>query len=71
MIIADNIKREPMKYPEFSKRIKAARKAKRMTQFELAEAIGMDFIAYNRIDNGYELPDDETMSKINRVLFGE
>lgn len=71
MIITDNIKQEPPKYPEFSKRIKAARKAKRMTQFDMAEAIGIDIVKYSRIDNGYEFPDDETMSKINRILFGE
>lgn len=66
-----DFKAPPVKYPQFSKRLKAARKARRMTLFDMAEAIGMDLVAYSKIDNGRDFPDDKTLAKINRILFGE
>lgn len=68
-MIIDHIETEPPKYPEFSKRIKAARKAKRITQSEMAELIGVDWVTYSKIDNGRIFPGDDTLIKINKVLF--
>ena len=68
-MIIDHIETGPPKYPEFSKRIKAARKAKRITQSEMADLIGVDWITYVKIDNGRIFPDDDTLIKINKVLF--
>ena len=59
----------PVKFPQFSKRLKAARKAKKLTQSEMAELIGVDWVQYSKYDNGYEFPDDDTLRKLNRILF--
>ena len=59
-----------VKYPNFSKIIREARKAKKITQGEMAEAIGVDWVQYSRWDNGYEFPDVESLIKINKILFG-
>lgn len=69
MILTDDFKPKPPKYPEFSKRIRSARKAKRITQSEMADLIGVDWVTYSKIDNGHILPDDDTLKEINRVLF--
>lgn len=69
MILPDNFKPKPTKFPELSKRIRDARKAKRITQSEMAVLIGVDWVTYSKIDSGHILPDDDTLKEINRVLF--
>ena len=59
----------PVRFPIFSCRIKAARKAKKLSISDMAEKIGVDFVQYSKYDNGRELPDDDTLRKINRILF--
>ena len=60
----------PVNFPQFSARLKAARKAKKISLSDMAEKIGIDWVQYSKYDNGYEFPDDDTLIKINRVLFG-
>lgn len=71
MILYGSVKKEPPKYPEFSKRIKAARKAKRIAISDMAERTGVDWFTYLKIDTGDIYPDDQTLTKINQILFGE
>ena len=73
MIISDDRVVEqapPTKYPRFSRLLKAARKSKRISAFEMADLLGVNYKAYFALENGRELPDDDTLVKINRVLFG-
>lgn len=70
MILPDDFKAAPPKYPEFSKRLKAARKAKRISQSEMADLIGIDWCHYSKFDNGHEFPPPDILGKINHVLFG-
>lgn len=69
MILPGDFEPTTPKFPEFRKRLKAARKAKRLTPSEMADLIGVDWVTYLKIDNGYIFPDDDTLKEINRVLF--
>ena len=69
MFLTDDFKPIPPRYPEFSKRLKAARKARRISQSEMADLIGIDWCHYSKFDNGHEFPPLDILAKINRVLF--
>ena len=49
-------------------RIKELRKAKKLTQAQLSEAIGMDTTNFCKLENGGQLPKEENIEKIASVL---
>ena len=57
----------PVKYSDVGERIHTARKAKRITQFELAEKLGIDYSEMSDIEHGRELPTKEQLMKIAAI----
>ncbi len=49
-------------------RIKELRKAKKLTQAQLSEAIGMETTNFCKLENGGQLPKEENIEKIAAVL---
>ena len=49
-------------------RIKEIRKSKKLTQTQLAEAIGMEMTNLCKLENGGQLPKEENIEKIASVL---
>lgn len=49
-------------------RIKELRKARKMTQAQLSEAIGMETTNFCKLENGCQLPKEENIEKIAAVL---
>ena len=67
-MILDSVVNLPQpQYPPLDD-VKAARKAKKITQMELAEKIGIDWLTYNKIENGYLFPPEKILHKIAGVL---
>lgn len=58
----------PMKYPDVGERIHSARKAKRITQFELAEMLGIDYSEMSHIEHGHRLPTADELLKLEKIL---
>lgn len=58
----------PVKYPDVGERIHAARKAKRITQFELAEMLGIEYSEMSDIEHGHRLPTAEDFEKVEKFL---
>ena len=58
----------PVKYPDVGARILSARKAKRITQFELAEMLGIDYSEMSNIEHGRKLPTAEEFAKMARFF---
>lgn len=54
----------------FGQKIKRLRKAKKMTQSELAESVGVDFTYISKIENGKSLrtPAESTIRKLAMFL---
>lgn len=54
----------------FGEKMKALRKAKRITQRDLADLVGVDFTYISKMENGklINAPAEETIRKIARVL---
>lgn len=52
----------------FGKRLKEIRKAKKLTQEQLAEYIGVDTSSVSNIENGRYFPSSENMDNILKVL---
>ena len=48
--------------------LKSLRSTVGLSQLAVAERMGMPEKRYWRIENGYDLPDDKTISKLARVL---
>ena len=66
-IFSVGIKSEPPPFPPLEK-IRAARKAKRMTGDEVADAVGVDWVTYSRMENGRIAPDEEILRRVEEVL---
>ena len=49
-------------------RIKELRKARKLTQAQLSEAIGMETTNFCKLENGGQLPKEENIEKIASVL---
>ena len=62
------IEEEPAPFKVVGERIKQARKFKCYTQFEVADWLGINFVKYNHIEHGRELPDKKLAKKIGNVL---
>ena len=58
----------PIKYPDVGERIHTARKAKRITQFELAEMLGIEYSEMSNIEHGRRLPTSEELLKLEEIL---
>ena len=58
----------PVKYPDVGERIHTARKAKRITQFELAEMLGIDYSEMSKIEHGRRLPTSEELLNLEAIL---
>ena len=58
----------PVKYPDVGERIHTARKAKRITQFELAEMLGIDYSEMSKIEHGRRLPTSEELLNLEEIL---
>ena len=58
----------PVKYSDVGERIHTARKAKRITQFELAEMLGIDYSEMSNIEHGRSLPISEELLKLEEIL---
>ena len=52
----------------FGKRLKEVRKAKKLTQEQLAEYVGVDTSSISNIENGRYFPSSENMDNIFKVL---
>ena len=57
----------PIKFRKIGEEIRTARKAKRITQFELAEKLGIDFTEMSHIERGRKLPTKEQLMKIAAI----
>lgn len=58
----------PVKYSDVGKRIRSKRKAKRITQFELAEMLGIDYSEMSNIEHGRRLPTSEELLNLEEIL---
>ena len=58
----------PVKYPDVGERIHTARKAKRITQFELAEMLGIEYSEMSKIEHGRRLPTSEELLNLEEIL---
>ena len=58
----------PIKYLDVGERIHTARKAKRITQFELAEMLGIDYSEMSNIEQGRRLPTSEELLNLEEIL---
>lgn len=61
----------PIKYPEIGELLHAARKAKRITQFELAKMLGIDYTEMSYIEHGRKLPTLEQLKKMAAIFGAE
>lgn len=59
--------RPPVRYSEFGKMIHDARKARKITQFQLADMVGIDFTKVSYIESGRTLPTKEQLMKIAAI----
>lgn len=57
-------------YPNFCRILRAARKSKKLSTADMALKIGVDVATYRKWEFGEEFPDDDSLVKINRALFG-
>lgn len=61
----------PVKYPKIGGLIHAARKAKRITQLELAKKLGIDYTEMSYIEHGRKLPTVEQLKKMAAIFGAE
>lgn len=60
--------RPPVKYPKIGALIHAARKAKRITQIELAKMLGIEYTEMSYIEHGCKLPTIEQLKRLAAIL---
>ena len=61
--------RKPPKFPKFASRLLSARLANSLSRLGMAHKLGVTLKQYALWEYGYEMPDDDTLLKINRILF--
>lgn len=58
----------PVKFFVAGEKIHAARKAQGITQFKLAEMLGIDYTEMSHIEHGRKLPTADQLLKLEEVL---
>ena len=60
----------PPKFPKFASRLRGARQDFVISTDQMAHKLGITVKQYTLFEKGYEFPDDNTLLKINKILFG-
>ena len=59
----------PPKFPNFARRLQSARILNFLSKYDMTAKLGVTMKQYQLWEYGYELPDDDTLRKLNRILF--